>query len=141
MDDLTLRTRFEDLSLPFERWSHQAHVRIAWIYLEALPFPEALATVRRRIQAYNAHNDVPEGPLQGYNETTTHALLHLIDVVRRGYRELLPCEDSRAFYEGHPQFHTSKILRCFYSAARHRDARAKRVFLEPDLTPLPRLPA
>lgn len=140
MDDQTLRTQFEDLSLAQSAWTHEAHVRVAWIYLTALGFDEALLEVERRIRAYNAHVGVPEGPTQGYNQTTTHALLQIIDTVRRAYGDTFPVADSRAFYARHPQLRTDKLLRCFYSPDRRMHPDAKQRFVEPDLAPLPHLP-
>ena len=66
MDDDTLLRAFEDCSLPFEAWTHRAHVRIAFLYLRSHPFDEAADRVRRGLKAYNVAYAVPEGPLSGY---------------------------------------------------------------------------
>ena len=79
MDDPELLRQFESCSLPFEQWTHRTHVKVAYLYLRRRPFAEALASMRGGVQAYNAANNVPEGPREGYNETTTHAFMVLID--------------------------------------------------------------
>lgn len=140
MIDAELMTKFEDLSLPFEQWTHEAHVRVAYICLSAAPFDEALARLRRGIRAYNAANDVPESELEGYNETTTAAFLHLIDAVRRAYAEVMPVTDSLAFCRTHPQLMSKHVLRFFYSPGRRLHPDAKRRFIEPDMAPLPNPP-
>jgi hypothetical protein len=93
--------------------------------------------MRRRVRRYNAGNKVPEGPISGYNETTTRAFLHLIAAVRAAYRESHPAEDSNGFCDTHPQLMTKHALRLFYSPQRRMDPRAKTEFVEPDLAPLP----
>jgi hypothetical protein len=78
LNDEALIQQIESCKLPFEQWDHRTHVKVAFLYLRAHDFDTALHKMRTGVQAYNAANQVPEGPLQGYNETTTHAFLRLI---------------------------------------------------------------
>ncbi len=71
MDDSELLRQFESCTLPFELWTHRAHVRVAYTYLTRYSFDEAMDRIRIAIKRYNAHNNRPDGPLEGYNETTT----------------------------------------------------------------------
>jgi len=130
---------FESLTLPFDQWTHRAHVKIAFIYLTRHSFDAALSKMRSGIQAYNAHNHVPDTPTSGYNETTTRAFLHLIAATMTAYSQVFPTRDSDAFCDAHPQILTRHVLRFFYSPERRIDGRAKTQFLEPDLAPLPRI--
>lgn len=139
MRDADLLRQFEDLSLPYEDWTHRAHVRVAFLYLRDNPFEVALENVRTGIQAYNAKNTVAEGPTEGYNETTTHAFLRLVDTTMQSYGEAFPTKDSNEFCDTHPQLLTRHILRLFYSPARRMHPDAKTRFIEPDLAPLPRM--
>lgn len=139
MDDTELKRQFEDLSLPFEQWTHRAHIRIAYCYLCEYAFPEALDRLRSAIQAYNMAHNVPEGPTRGYNETTTVAFLRLIDSTMRAYGHLMPTRDSNAFCETHPHLLQKEILRLFYSPQRRLHPDAKATFVEPDLAMLPDL--
>jgi hypothetical protein len=43
--------------------------------------------MRSNVKAYNDHNGVPESATSGYNETTTHAFLHLILATLQAYGE------------------------------------------------------
>jgi len=97
MDDHELLKQFEDLTLPFEQWTHRAHVKVAYLYLSRYPFAEAVDRMRRGIKAYNAANHRPEGPDQGYNETTTVAFLHLIAAVRLAYGRVFPITTPTIF--------------------------------------------
>ena len=139
MDDADLLHQFETRTLPFAQWTHRAHVRVAFLYLRAHPFDEALARMRAGVKAYNAANDVPESPTSGYNETTTHAFLHLVAAVRSAYATTHAVESSNAFCDMHPQLMNKHVLRLFYSPERRMDPCAKFEFVEPDLTALPRI--
>ena len=130
---------FEERTLPFAQWTHRAHVKVAYLYLRAHPFDAALARVRGGIKAYNAANDVPEGPTSGYNETTTVAFVRLVAAVMAAYEPVMPAADAESFCDAHPQLMSRHVLRFFYSPARRTDPRAKHEFLEPDLAPLPQI--
>ncbi len=139
MSDDELLSAFEARTLPFEQWTHRAHVKAAFTYLKRHSFSEALDRMRSGIRAYNAHNQVPESPTSGYNETTTHAFLHLIAATMAAYNPTMPTCDGDAFCNMHPQLMTRHALRLFYSPQRRMDARAKSQFIQPDLSPLPRI--
>jgi hypothetical protein len=140
MDDAELLRKFEDCSLPFDQWTHRAHVKVAYLHLRQFTFDEALNHLRTRIKRWNAVHNVPENlPMRGYNETTTRALLHLIAAVMQAYEKTHPVETADEFYDMHPQLHSKHVLRFFYTADRRMHPEAKTRFIEPDLTPLPRL--
>ena len=93
--------------------------------------------MRAGVKAYNAAHNVPDGPTEGYHETTTHAFLHLIHATMRAYSKVFPTPDAEAFCETHPQLLTKHVLRLFYSPERRLHSDAKTRFVEPDLAPLP----
>ena len=95
-DDEHVRA-FEDLSLPFDEWTHRAHVRVAYCYLLSLPCNEAEEKICCGIRAYNAANNVPEGPTSGYNQTTTVAFVRIIHATMKAYGTAMPTADSIAF--------------------------------------------
>ena len=137
MDDHELLKQFENCTFPFEQWKHRTHVRIAFLYLRDDSFEMALEKIRSGIKNYNAANNVPEGPFQGYNETTTHAFLHLVQATRLAYQDVYPTPDSETFCETHPHLLSKHVLRLFYSPERRSRPEAKTRFVEPDLAPLP----
>lgn len=136
LEDAELLRQFEDRTLPFDLWTHRAHVKVAYLYLRKFSFPEALDRMRCGIQAYNAANQRPDGLTSGYHETLTHAFMHLIlaTVAAHG-----AAETADQFCDEQPQLLQKKILRLFYSKARIVTLEAKAAFVEPDLTPLPRI--
>jgi hypothetical protein len=96
----------------------------------------ALDRMRKAIQAHNLAHQVPEGPTRGYHETLTRAWMQLVHLTLVEYG---PAETADRFCDQHPQLMEKKNLRLFYSQERMLSPQAKREFVEPDLTPLPRL--
>jgi hypothetical protein len=130
---------FESAVLPFEQWTHRAHVKVAFTYLRRHPFVIALEKMRAGVKKYNALHNVPESPTSGYNETTTHAFMHLILATLNAYGATFPTPTADAFCDTHPQLMTRHALRLFYSPERRMHPLAKAQFIEPDLAPLPRI--
>jgi outer membrane protein assembly factor BamD (BamD/ComL family) len=139
MTDDQLLSEFEQCTLPFEQWTHRSHVKVAYLYLRKMPFDQALDQVRTAIKRYNAANNRPDGPLTGYNETTTRALLHLIAAVMAAYGKTFSVDSADEFCDKHPQLMSQYILRFFYSPERRTHPSAKTQFVEPDLTALPKI--
>ena len=139
MTDTEFLAAFETPSLPFAQWTHRAHVKVAFLYLRDRPLAEALDRVRAGIRAFNAANAVPESATSGYNETTTVAFVRLVAATMAAYGEAFPTPTADAFCDAHPQLMTRNALRLFYSPQRRMDPRAKTEFVEPDLSPLPRI--
>jgi hypothetical protein len=141
MDDAELVRQFEARTLPFKEWTHRAHVKVAVTYLRRHDFDEALSKMRAGVKAYNAVNNVPDTPTSGYNETTTHAFLHLIAATMHAYDSVFPTKTADEFCDAHPQLMTRHALRLFYSPERRMLTDAKARFIAPDLAPLPRITA
>jgi hypothetical protein len=62
---------FADCTLPFARWTHEAHLTVALYFLATLPPEEATARIREGIQRYNLANGVVQTLTRGYHETIT----------------------------------------------------------------------
>jgi hypothetical protein len=137
MTDAELLTALEQCTLPLESLSHRSHVKVAFLYLRDHPFHDAVNRMRQGIKALNIANNVPDGPTQGYNETTTVAFLHLIAATMAAYNPQMPAPNADAFCDTHPQLMSRHALRLFYSPARRLHPDAKTRFIEPDLAPLP----
>ena len=91
--------------------------------------------MRSVILAFNAAHQVPDEPTRGYHETITGAWLRIIHTTIRIYG---PAGSADEFLDGQPQLHEKKILRLFYSPELIMSPEAKRQFVDPDLTSLPR---
>jgi hypothetical protein len=137
MTDRQFLRAFEMRTLPFKQWTHRAHVKVAFLYLKKFRFDRALEKIASAIRAYNAANKVPESPTSGYNQTTTHAFLHLVAATIAAYEPAFPSKGADAFCDAHPQLMTRHALRLFYSPQRRMHPEAKAKFVAPDLAPLP----
>jgi hypothetical protein len=139
MNDDEFLEQFLSCTLPFEKWTHRAHVKFAFLCLRSAPFEEALIRVRQGIQAYNSAQGIAETPTSGYNETTTQAFLRLIASTMNFYGEVFPTPDADSFCDTHPHLMNRNILRLFYSPEQRMHPDAKTTFVQPDLTALPLL--
>lgn len=135
-DDEFIR-QFEDRTLPFHKWTHRAHVKVAYLYLRDYSFEVALKKIRTNIKAYNAVNKVPEEQFSGYNETTTQTFLRLVHATMNAYEGIFPSANADAFCDTHPQLRTKHLMRLFFTPERRQHPDAKEQFIEPDLSQLP----
>jgi hypothetical protein len=126
---------FEDCTLPFEQWRHDAHIKVAYLHLHQLPYDQALDKIRESIKRYNAATNTPESLERGYHETITVAWMRL---VRFTLCEYGPAASADEFLEAQEHLLNKKALRFFYSRDHLISWRAKAEFVEPDLAPFPR---
>ena len=138
-DDEKLMADFANANIPLSEWNQRNHVAIAYLYLQAHGFDRGLELLREGIKGFNAKQGIEEGPTVGYNETTTVALLTIIDTVMRAYQEVFPVTTASEFCDAHPELMNKHVLRFFYSPERRMHPEAKARFVEPDLAPLPKL--
>jgi N-formylglutamate deformylase len=125
---------FEACTIPKEAWTHRSHVRMAWIYLQRLPYPEALERVRRGIRKYNA---AVGGAPSAYHETVTQAYVRLVaSHAREAGTWALTWEE---FAAARPRLldRTRPILLEHYRSETISSPDARAAFVEPDLLPLP----
>jgi hypothetical protein len=145
---------FKTCAIPRSEWTHEAHVRMAWIYLSRRPFTEAIDRIRRGIRKLNnrigqppiTHRapDFRKGPARpstngdpnGYHETITVALTRIIaGRIQAG-------DEYATFRERNPDLFDRKLsaLFCHYSPALLWSPEARGWFVEPDLIELPHIP-
>jgi hypothetical protein len=150
MTDDEFLTAFEACRLFRKDWTHEAHVRMAWLYLTRVGSDEAAlgrvrcgikklssAFVRRqqlscRVRPQPRTEPDPRG-LDGYHETVTVAFVTVIA------SRVKPGEDFPAFRARNPDLfdRTLPALLKHYTPERLFSAPAKAEFIEPDLAPLP----
>lgn len=129
MSDDEFLAAFEACTIPKADWTHEAHVRMAWLYLSRLPFADALQKVRTGIQRYNRSL----GNTTGYHDTITVAFVRVIA------HRMQDGEGYTAFRERHPDVLDRKLpaLLRYYTEARLKSAEATERFVDPDREPLP----
>lgn len=138
LTDAELLSNFRQATLARENWTHLAHVRVAYLHLGQLSFPDAAAELRKRILALNAYHGTPETPTRGYHETITVAFLRLVAHAReKDAATQVALGDSLQFCARHPELLDKKILQRHYSPEILASAEARKQFVEPDLLALP----
>ena len=130
MTDAEFLAAFENVTLSYAQWTHEAHVRMAFLYLRREDFENALPWVRERIGCYNRARGNPNG----YNETITVAFLRVV-ADRLAQHEIAP--DFETFKATHPELLDSRLLMRHYSKPVLLAEDAKARFVEPDREPLP----
>ncbi len=134
MNDEEHLRRFEDQSLPLEEWTHRAHLKVAYLYLNRFSQAEALGRLRRGIQAYNTAHGIQDTPTGGYHETMTQVWLQLVYTTLCQFG---PAESADAFFDTQTQLRDKRTPLLYYSRDCIMSAEAKRCFVAPDLAPLP----
>src|SRR4051812_43685451 len=124
MTDSELVARFESCEL--DEFSHQAHVRVAWCYLQAEPMLFALPRFRAALQRFAASKGQPGR----YHETITVAFMIIIGERLDGARALT----WDAFAARNPDLlrRQPSVLSQFYSDDVLASPRARETFVMPE---------
>lgn len=128
LEDLVLR--FEDCTLPRERWTHLAHLCVALWYLHNLPPQEATRQIRQGIQRYNTSL----GNSCGYHETITLSWIALLSGFLRQMGTAQPTAELAT--AAATRFGSSDYLLRHYSKELLFSDQARNSFVQPDLSPL-----
>ncbi len=133
-DDAALLDRFEQAAVSADEWHHREHIKVAYLLLCRYPFEQAVGRMQLGLQTLNKAHQVPDEPGRGYHETRTQAWMRLVrfELWKSG-----SSESADAFFAQHSQTLSKDALLGYYSSARLLSREAKRMFLEPDLAPLP----
>eukprot|EP00123_Amoebidium_parasiticum_P000493 comp112874_c0_seq1/m.48864 comp112874_c0_seq1/g.48864 ORF comp112874_c0_seq1/g.48864 comp112874_c0_seq1/m.48864 type:complete len:370 (-) comp112874_c0_seq1:42-1151(-) len=127
---------FEDATLAFERWTHIAHVRMAWNYLRQHGLKGAVPLIREGIKRYNAANAARIN--HGYNETITLFYAHIIcTALQKDAMDIKPEESFGDFIMRHPNLAAPNLIYNYYSRDLVLGPSAKASWTEPDLKPCP----
>lgn len=127
MTDDEFLAAFERCSIPKADWTHTAHLRMAWLYLDRLPFDLAQVRIRTGIRRYNESL----GNTTGYHDTVTVAFARLV-AARRTTGEPFDQFRTRCPELFGPY---KELLRRHYSDERLKAGEDE--FVEPDRAPLP----
>ncbi len=142
LSDRVFLKQFADQMLPPEWFTHEAHLRLAFLHIRKLGVEKAIDTVRRQLKAYVAHL----GAAEKYHETLTVA------AVRAVYHFMLrenmtspsgdfvdePTPDEfLSLLNRHPRLRTSfrELMFAHYKTDIFSSASAKKEYLKPELLP------
>ena len=133
LSDDELWAAFGAAALHAPAWTHRAHLRVAWLFLRRHPLDEAHLLMRIGIIRLNAFHGLVETPARGYHETLTRLWLALIAALM----QTADAPSSGAFVDAHQAALGKDAALRHYSRDRLMSVRARAMFVEPDLSPLP----
>ena len=133
MDDAGLWAAFSNSLLTQQQWTHEAHVRCAFLCLQRFDLDEAHLRLRAGIIRLNERHGLCESSTRGYFETLTRAWLVLVSDAARRSR----AANSSELLERCPELLDRGLTLRYYSQERLSSVRARAIFVEPDLARLP----
>lgn len=133
LSDEELWLAFGASKLPAGDWTHRAHLRVAWMFLKRHPLDEAHVLMRVGIIRLNVFHGLVETPSRGYHETLTRLWLSLVASLMK----TTDAPSSGAFVDACIDSLGKDAALRYYSRERVMSVRARAIFVEPDLLPLP----
>ncbi len=130
--DLQFRSAFEACTCTPDSFTHRAHIQLAYAYLAEHDVEAALSLVRRALQTFIAHHDIPPAK---YHETITRAWILAV----RHFMESSPgARSADEFIDANPRLLDAGIMMTHYSAELLFSDSARAEFVDPDLEEIPR---
>ena len=121
---------FQTGVLPFEQWTHTAHIRMAYLVCRSsAKFEEALEKIRQGIQHFNG---LHAAKLKiGFHESMTRLWAILVWNATQNFNSTH--SDSKTFIEQNGHLMDSSLWKQYYSPTLMFSPEAKKEFIEPDL--------
>src|SRR4051812_23116498 len=133
MDDETLWQTFSAASLTSSEWTHETHIRTAFLFSQQHSLDEAHLRLRAGIIRLNERHGLIETSTRGYFETLTRVWLVLV----RNAGARSGATNSRELLERCPELYDRTLPSRHYSQGLLASVRARSIFVAPDLEPLP----
>lgn len=127
LDDQLFELQFEACALNPDYFTHEAHIRLAWIHLSKYGKEQAIANICE--QLFRFVNTL--GAVEKYNKTLTVAAVKMVDHFMKKSKS----SDFKAFIAEFPRlvYNFKELIEYHYSDAIFNSAAAKEVYQEPDL--------
>ena len=129
-EDRQFRLAFDACTIAPSEFNHQAHVRLAYIYLTEGDANSAVQKMRDALLKVLEHNNVPRSK---FHETLTRAWVLAV----QHFMNRSTSTSAADFIAKNPELLDSKIMLTHYSASVLFSADARASFVEPDLDPIP----
>jgi hypothetical protein len=129
LSDEDFEIQFENASLNPQLFNHEAHLRLAWIYIKKYGVEKAIHRLTSQLKNYVT----TLGAEEKYNHTLT------IAAVRAVHHFILRtmADNFQEFIEKAPRLKTDfrELIRSHYATDIFTSVKAKREFLKPELIP------
>ncbi|XP_067936623.1 4-hydroxyphenylacetate 3-monooxygenase reductase component-like [Watersipora subatra] len=123
---------FENTKLPFEEWTHEAHLRMSWNYISQHGKEAAIPLIKRGIMNYNKQNK--DKIKSGYSETITMFYIHII---AQALQCMPPNHTFEDFLQSHTELTSNNYLREYYTSEVLLSPESRETFILPDKRDLP----
>jgi hypothetical protein len=132
LDDDDFIATFERGGFSGDAFPHQAHIRMAWLYVRRLGPERAIERAAEGIRALARANGQPAL----YHDTVTRAWVYLVaDAITRS-----PSASFEGFMTRNPQLLDTRLLFEHYSPDVLSSAQARARWITPDVAPIPGAP-
>ena len=129
LTDKEFERQFSTCTLDASNFTHEAHLRLAWIHIHNYGIDKAIENITSQLQDFTKSL----GASDKYNKTVT------ISAIRAVYHFMVRSQrtDFKSFISENPQlkFNFKELLSTHYSTDIFKSERAKREYLEPELLP------
>lgn len=127
MTDATFLTRFRNLSLQPELFTHKAHLRLAWLQINLNGLEAAIKNCCEQISAFASFH----GDHQKFNKTITIASVYAVNHFMAGENSF------EEFIRRNPQLLSDlkALINSHYSYDIFAAENARLLFIEPDVQP------
>ena len=129
-EDRCFRAAFEAHTVPPSQFNHEAHVRLAYVYLAEHNVESAVQRMREALLNFIEHNGIPRSK---FHETITRAWVLAV----RHFMDRSASSSSADFVARNRELLDGKIMLTHYSASVLFSSDARASFVEPDLDPIP----
>ena len=130
-EDRDFRVAFEACGVDASQFSHEAHVRLAYVYLAENGVDAAVQMMRESLLRFIGHHGIAPAK---FHETLTRAWMLAV----RHFMNKAPSLSASDFIARHPELLDTKIMLTHYSAGVLFSPDARASFVEPDRDPIPR---
>ena len=131
-EDRHFRAAIEACEVPPSQFNHQAHVRLAYVYLAEYGVNTATDKMRAALLTFLQHHNIPASK---FHETLTRAWVLAVS----HFMDRSTSTSAADFVAKNQVLLDSKIMLTHYSASVLFSADARASFIEPDLDPIPRM--
>ena len=128
-DDQQFEQEFQNATLEPELFTHEAHLRLAWIHIRRYGLYNAIANITTQLKQYVHHL----GAADKYNETVTIAAIKAV----HHFMLKSTASNFQDFISNNARLKTGfkELLRKHYVTDIFRSEKAKKTFMAPELLP------
>ena len=129
ISDRAFEINFKEGSFPAKDFTHEAHLRLAWIHIQQYGMAQAKEHIQTQLRHYvKCHKAESK-----YNHTVTIAAVLMV----HSFMQQTDAETFLQFISEHPQLKSDfkGLLALHYSFDIFKSEKARNTYLEPDLLP------